>query len=276
MPTLRVPPLEVNPYDVLRVPPTASLQEIRERFRRLVIQAHPDKNPERPEWAERRIRELIVAFEMVSDSERRADVDRRLGHRRRKSKAREKPFFFYRQDPEARAMLILHHLMRERGDLALELLEEMEAKVGPNFLSENLDRPDYLDCLFMLGEHHAASRQYLLASKRYRAIYALESKARYPRHYLDEVIRRLKDLYLKKLPRHASAPAAIEGLTQVECLRLTRSEDLLRLRKLAGLQVDSGEFSAARDTLLVARKRYPSAKGFEKIEKTLETAAAGA
>ena len=107
MPRLRAPPLEADYYEILGVSSKATQQEIRRSFRRLVLEAHPDKNPHRVEWSERRIRELIQAFEVLGNAETRSEFDRR---RRVKPSARkkERPFFFYRSDPMARARLILH------------------------------------------------------------------------------------------------------------------------------------------------------------------------
>ena len=266
-------PLELNPYEVLGVRIDAPLQQIRERFKRQVLEAHPDKNPHRPDWSERRIRELIVAFEMVSDSQRRAEVDALLGKRRPVAKRYEQPFFYRKKDPEARALLILHHLVKRRPELALEVLSEMEKRLGPTFLADNLESPDYLDCLFLLGEYYEEARRFSLSAEHYRAIYLHQKGVRFPRHYLDEVLRRLKDLYLRKIPRHGSIEEALDGLTHVESLLLTKSEKLLRLRKLAELLVDSGRLDAARDAVEVARELDPQVRGFDKVEKALQTVA---
>jgi hypothetical protein len=77
----------------------------------------------------------------------------------------------------------------------------MEARQGSGFLHDELDRGDYLDCLFLLGEYHLENRQYLEALNRMRAFYLHERNARYPRHYIDSVVAHLKDLYLRKLPQ---------------------------------------------------------------------------
>ena len=102
-------------YEVLGVSPDASLDEIRAVFKRQVLETHPDKNPERREWSERRIRELIAAYEIIGDSVRREEFDRQHRAWRRATGRvvrKEQPFFFRKRDPEARALLVLHHLCR--------------------------------------------------------------------------------------------------------------------------------------------------------------------
>ncbi len=217
----------VDYYSVLEVQPDASDGEIRRSFRRLVLKAHPDKNPDRSQESERRIRELIQAYEVVGDANRRQRFDAEYRIRKRAVPARKqevKPFFFTRSDPHAYALRILHYLLHGRGGEAAALLERLESRHGPAFLRESLDRKDYLDCLFLLGEHFIARREYLEALKRMRTIYLHERAARYPRHYLDSVVAHLKDLYLRRLPHALPPDEALYFLSEAEELDLDGSE----------------------------------------------------
>src|SRR3984957_19010614 len=64
-------------YELLRVPRTATEQEIKKAFRRLARELHPDVS-EHPE-AEVRFREVSEAYEALSNSETRQLYDR-YGH----------------------------------------------------------------------------------------------------------------------------------------------------------------------------------------------------
>jgi molecular chaperone DnaJ len=65
-------------YDVLGVSRNAADAEIKKAFRRLARELHPDVNKDDPE-AEAKFKEAAEAYEVLSDSERRATYDR-YGH----------------------------------------------------------------------------------------------------------------------------------------------------------------------------------------------------
>ena len=64
-------------YEILGIERDASAEEVKRAFRRLAMQYHPDRNSE--PGAETRFKEINEAYEVLSDSERRAAYDR-FGH----------------------------------------------------------------------------------------------------------------------------------------------------------------------------------------------------
>lgn len=64
-----------DPYLVLGVPRTASETEIKKAFRRLAKENHPDRNADNPKAMER-FKEANSAYELLSDSEKKAQFDR--------------------------------------------------------------------------------------------------------------------------------------------------------------------------------------------------------
>ena len=64
-----------DPYEVLGVPRDADDTEIKKAFRALARELHPDVNRHDPE-AEEKFKEAAEAYEILSDSERRATYDR--------------------------------------------------------------------------------------------------------------------------------------------------------------------------------------------------------
>ena len=64
-----------DPYEVLGVAPDADEGEVKKAFRRLARELHPDVNRHDPE-AEEKFKEAAEAYEILSDSERRATYDR--------------------------------------------------------------------------------------------------------------------------------------------------------------------------------------------------------
>jgi curved DNA-binding protein CbpA len=260
--------LTVDYYGVLGIEPTASAEEIRRSYKRLVLQCHPDKNPGNRAWAEKRIRELIQAFEVLGSEDRREVFDRHRRVRGKRSKA-DVPFFFRSQGPRARSRLILHHLLNRHCDQAVDLLLEMERDYGNEFLHDHLDTRDYLDCLFLLGEYHLAQRDYQEAARRFMSFYQHERASRFPRHYFEEVVRQLKDLYLRKLPRVLKPVLLVGYLIEAAHFALSPREELLRLRKLAEAQALSGAHEAARRSLAQMQRLSARDKDLQRVERLL-------
>jgi len=61
-----------NHYEMLQVFPTATDQEVKDSFRFMLFRYHPDHNKGREEWAVARTMELVEAYHVLSDPDRRA------------------------------------------------------------------------------------------------------------------------------------------------------------------------------------------------------------
>ena len=64
-------------YDVLGVPRGSSEEEIRKAFRKYALEYHPDRN--KSEGAADKFKEINEAYQVLSDTKKRADYDR-FGH----------------------------------------------------------------------------------------------------------------------------------------------------------------------------------------------------
>lgn len=63
-----------DPYEILGVSRTADADEIKQAYRRLAKQHHPDRNPGNPQATER-FKEVQAAYEVLGDSKRRQQFD---------------------------------------------------------------------------------------------------------------------------------------------------------------------------------------------------------
>jgi len=66
-----------NYYEILGIPKSASEREIKEQFRYLVKEWHPDRNPD-PKTKEK-MAEINKAYEVLSDKERKKNYDKYFG-----------------------------------------------------------------------------------------------------------------------------------------------------------------------------------------------------
>lgn len=271
--------MEIDYYGVLQVSPSASSDEIRMSFKRLVIESHPDKNPQRRAWSERRVRELIRAYEILGDPLTREEFDRKrtiilkAKAKRGGPLRRSRPYYFYRSDPESRAQRVLYFLLHGDSGAALDLLFKLETQLGHDFLSRNLDRTDYLDCLFLLAEQFVARKEYSEAVRRLRSFYVHEAEVRFPRHYLDQVIQMLKDLYLRKLPRAGTSEEALDGLREAASLGLSKAEEIIRIQKMAEMLMALGRSREVDTMFSQAASGLLSSVELERIRSSLPAVA---
>ena len=92
-----------------------------------------------------------------------------------------------------------------RGSEAVELLGSLERRGGEELLRRHLDLNDYLDCVFLLGEHFLEEKRYLDALRRFLLLFKHQDAARFKRPYFELTVDALKSLFLRYLPRSLEA-----------------------------------------------------------------------
>lgn len=64
-----------NYYDILGLEKTCSVEKLKSTYRKLAMQYHPDKNPDKPEYQEK-FKEIAEAYGVLSDPQKRQEYDR--------------------------------------------------------------------------------------------------------------------------------------------------------------------------------------------------------
>lgn len=70
---------DMNYYQILAVPPRASMEEVRQAYRQAVKKYHPDRHPDNPAPYEERFKQIQAAYEILSDPLKRSRYDQQHG-----------------------------------------------------------------------------------------------------------------------------------------------------------------------------------------------------
>jgi len=62
-------------YQILGVPRNSTNDKIKKAYRKLAMQYHPDRNPEKEEWANDKFKEINEAYAILGDPEKRSQYD---------------------------------------------------------------------------------------------------------------------------------------------------------------------------------------------------------
>ncbi len=84
--------VERDPYRVIGVPPIANDSEIKKAYRQKSKMYHPDLNPDIRIWADEKMKELVEAYNIVSEPEKKKayDMTFHLQYRRERKKKKKK------------------------------------------------------------------------------------------------------------------------------------------------------------------------------------------
>ena len=62
-------------YQILGVPRNATKEQIKKAYRKLAMQHHPDRNPDKEKWANEKFKEINEAFGVLGDPQKRKQYD---------------------------------------------------------------------------------------------------------------------------------------------------------------------------------------------------------
>ena len=62
-------------YHILGVPQNASDEQIKKAYRKLAMQYHPDRNPDKEKWANEKFKEINEAYAVLGDPQKRKQYD---------------------------------------------------------------------------------------------------------------------------------------------------------------------------------------------------------
>ena len=62
-------------YKILQVAPRCQPEDIHKKYRELAKQLHPDRNPDKKAWAQEKMKELVAAYTILKDEQKRKEYD---------------------------------------------------------------------------------------------------------------------------------------------------------------------------------------------------------
>ncbi len=231
----------VNYYEILGIDPGSSEVEIKKSFRRRAKQLHPDLRASAAthadtDDADEGMRELLKAYEVLSDPQKKSDYDRCLAvyQTRFKVKFNYREFLQKRTDDlYSQSRLLLHDLLNSEYEEALSLYEHLERTVANFRLDRYLSHEDTMDCLFLLAEAFESRGDYIKSCRLYKQIFIRESQRPYFHHFIDEVIERLRNLTCFKMVNILPSELAIRYIEELIEFNFSRKDNAFFYKKIA-------------------------------------------
>ncbi|KAH8928924.1 DnaJ-domain-containing protein [Atractiella rhizophila] len=70
-----------DPFKILGIPSNASGKDIKSAYNKRARETHPDKNPERTEWANEEFKKVAQAYTVLTDPEKKKEWERAAAER---------------------------------------------------------------------------------------------------------------------------------------------------------------------------------------------------
>lgn len=231
-------------YEILSIEVSATPEQIKKAFRKRAKELHPDVSDRIGDTVEA-MQSLIRAYETLIDANRREDYDRRMMILRPEVRFDYREFLKSRpEDYEFQAKLVFFDLLHHNEDDALALYDHLRARED-FVLSAHLDREDYMDCAYILGEEYERRERYLVAFELVHSVIEFELDRPYFKHFFLEVTEKLRALVCFKMVAALDARTVIRAIDRVLTLDIGRKDLAFFLKKGAELYADLGDASTA-------------------------------
>jgi curved DNA-binding protein CbpA len=256
-----------NYYEILEIDHDATREAVKAAFRSRAKKCHPDLHPEEgSEWAHERMQELLRAYEVLIDDEKRAHYDKTLSRLEGRRGTSYRESLKKRQhEPRACCQLIFLDLLEGRGAVGLALYETMRASPRTFSLAAHMTVADRLDCEFLLAEEYERQHRDEDAFAHYSRIYQEDRRYRYFRHFREEILLRMRNIVIRFLWSEVSLPLALRGFSETLRDALHRRDRAFMYKKMAECFLMAGDERLARLNLLAAFQLHPGIAGVKKI-----------
>jgi curved DNA-binding protein CbpA len=262
----------VNYYSILGVNTKSSPSEIKKQFRIRVKRLHPDiKGPESID-SNRDLRLLLKAYEVLSNPEKRIDYDNSLNSylKRKKNEFNYRDFLKSRkEDLICQSKLIFYDLLNSNPEDAVFLHEKLQKE--RNFsLNKYMSWADYMDCTFLLAEQYSKTSNFIKAFKLYKQLYVDEMKRPYFKHFIQEIVDRLKKIVGHKMCKKTKPEKIINYIEELINLNISDKENAYFYKAMAECYLKINRNDMALLSVKNALKYNSRIEGINNIKKKIK------
>ena len=255
----------------------SSLKDVKRSFRRKAKQLHPDLRQADRDYlrdgngADEKMRVILKAYEVLSNPRKKREYDSLLSY----AKTNYRYSFNYREflkerrdDLFSQAKLIFYDLLNSHPLDALSLYEYLCSHRSFR-LERYLDREDYMDCTFLLAEQLAERGDYVKAIELFKKIYLDELERPYFKHFVEEIILRMKEIACFRLTTMGAPDQGLRYLKDLLALDFSRKDKALFYKKMAELYWDMGNNALAVESLRLGLKLNKRLPGIKKLKEKI-------
>lgn len=285
-----------NYYQILEIERDASESQIKKAFRILAKKYHPDKidindSPDRIEIAKCMFRDILNAYDVLTDEKRKSEYDRRIQNIERKQKKYQSYYDRLNKiDTDwAKLEMLFHALLHQNYATGISMYEQLREKCenkGTKWCPDDFfNYEDSRDCEFLIAEAYQnlgfsngessiseRHRNIEQAMHIYETLLSAEGQRPCFKHFIREVKDRLKKIYLYHYSVEGHHQMCPIPLSKIQELDLPKRETAWMYKKIAEFYVEIDLFPHARQVLLMAFELQPNLAGAKKICRILNMA----
>lgn len=258
-------------YEILGIENSATDNDVKRAFRTLAKKFHPDKNPGNEQSAEQKFKEIITAYQVLIDQEKRRSYDITLKRIHQEAELRRKTSSPNRKSNDIATLcqMILVELLRPNKRKALDLYEELLAKIPDFRIEKFMDDGDSRDCEFLIAEAYQQSGRLSEAEFMYKKLLEKEDKKPYFHHFAQEIKDLLKDIFIKNISTAESSTNIALNLQKLLKMSLSNYDIAWAYKKSAEAYYRISDYENAIASLSLAFDINPKLPGAKKISRKL-------
>lgn len=282
-----------NYYQILEIKRDATESQIKKAFRLLAKKYHPDKidindSPDQIEISKHKFRDILNAYDVLTDEKRKSEYDRRIQNIERKQKKYQSYYdrLKHINTDWAKLEMLFHALLHQNYATGISMYEQLCEKCENNGTKwcpdDFFNYEDSRDCEFLIAEAYQnlgfsngnkskseRHRKIEQAMNIYESLLSAEGNRPCFKHFIKEVKDRLKNIYLYHYSVEGHHQMCPVPLSKIQELNLPKRETAWMYKKIAEFYVEIDLFPHARQVLLMAFELQPNLSGAKKICKTL-------